>query len=238
MRRIVRALVKAGADVIKVATSGGVLSPGDKPHHAHFRDDELEVLATEAAAAGIKVMAHAQATDGIKAAIRAGFASIDHGIYLDDEAISMMFERGTFLVPTLVAVQGVIDAAEAGAQIPAASLGKAHAVREIHYASFRKAVEAGVKIAMGTDSGVTPHGENLRELALMERAGMSPSDVLVASTSRAAELLGWRDRLGTIEPGKLADMVVVEGDPLELATLADRIRAVYMDGRLVSGAVD
>ena len=237
MRRMVRTLVRLGADVIKVATSGGVLSPRDQPHHGHFRDEELAVLAEEAAAAGIRVMAHAQASDGIKAAIRAGFASVDHGVYLDDEAIEMMLEQGTFLVPTLVAVQGVIDAAEAGAQIPEASLAKAHAVRDIHRESFAKAVAAGVKIAMGTDSGVTAHGENLRELSLMAQGGMSPSDVLVATTSRAAELLGWEDRLGTIEPGKLADLVVIDGDPFELETLAERIRAVYMEGRLVSGAV-
>jgi imidazolonepropionase-like amidohydrolase len=238
MRRVVRTLIRAGADVIKVATSGGVLSPRDQPHHGHFRDEELAVLADEAAAAGVRVMAHAQASDGIKAAIRAGFASIDHGVYLDDEAIELMLERGTFLVPTLVAVQGVIDAAEAGAQIPAASLGKARAVRDIHFASFRSAVAAGVKIAMGTDSGVTPHGQNLRELPLMAEAGMSPSDVLVATTSRAAELLGWEDRLGTIEPGKIADVVILDGDPFELETLSERIQAVYKDGRLVSGAVN
>jgi imidazolonepropionase-like amidohydrolase len=236
MRRVVRTLVRHGADVIKVATSGGVLSPRDQPHHGHFRDEELAVLAQEAAAAGVKVMAHAQASDGIKAALRAGFASIDHGIYLDDEAIDMMLERGAFLVPTLVAVQGVIDAAAAGAQIPEASLAKAHHVRDVHRASFRKAVEAGVKVAMGTDSGVTPHGENLRELGLMADGGMSPADVLVATTSRAAELLGWDDRLGTIEPGKLADLVIVDGDPLDVATLGSRIRAVYLEGRLVSGS--
>src|SRR5688572_30596341 len=147
MRLKVRELVRMGADVIKVAVSGGVLSPRDKPTHAHFRQEELDVLVEEATAAGIWVMAHAQATPGIKNAIRAGIRSIDHGIYLDDEAIEMMLARGTWLVPTLVAPRGVIDAAEAGAAIPKASVEKAREVVETHKASFAKAVAAGVKVA-------------------------------------------------------------------------------------------
>jgi imidazolonepropionase-like amidohydrolase len=233
MRRKVREMIRSGADVIKVATSGGVLSPRDDPRHAHFRMDELEVLVSEAAAAGIWVMAHAQATDGIKNAIRAGIRSIEHGVYLDDEAISMMLEKGTFLVPTLVAPQGVISAAEAGAQIPEASLAKARDVVEIHRESFRKAVEAGVKVAMGTDSGVTPHGENLAELRLMVEGGLSPGQALVATSATAAELLGVQDELGSLEAGKRADLVIVEGDPFDLKTLPERIEAVYKDGAQV-----
>jgi len=234
MRAKVRQLVRMGADVIKVATSGGVLSPRDKPTHAHFRPSELEVLVEEATAAGIFVMAHAQATDGIKNAVRAGIRSIEHGIFLDDEAIDLMLERGTWLVPTLVAPQGVIDAAEAGARLSPEVLDKARSVVEVHRASFRRAVEAGVKIAMGTDSGVTPHGRNLRELALMADGGMAPRDVLRASTQGAARLLGVEDERGTLEPGKLADFVVVDGDPFDLATLPKRIGAVYLGGVLAS----
>jgi imidazolonepropionase-like amidohydrolase len=230
MRRKVRELIRMGADVIKVATSGGVLSPRDKPTHAHFRLEELQVLVEEANAAGIWVMAHAQATPGIKNAIRAGIRSIDHGIYLDDEAIEMMLARGTWLVPTLVAPRGVLDAADAGAAIPDASLAKAREVIDIHRASFAKAVEAGVKVAMGTDSGVTPHGNNLRELQLMVEGGMTPMQALVATTRSAAELMGLDDELGTLEPGKRADLVVVDGDPLELSTLDQRIEAVYKEG--------
>ena len=230
MRAKVRELIRMGADVIKVATSGGVLSPRDKPTHAHLRPTELEVLVEEATAAGIFVMAHAQAAPGIKNAIRAGIRSIDHGIYLDDEAIALMLERGTWLVPTLVAPRGVIDAADAGASIPEASVAKARDVVETHRASFAKAVEAGVKVAMGTDSGVTPHGNNLRELQLMVEGGMTPMQAIVATTRSAAELMGLEDELGTLEPGKRADMVVVDGDPLDVATLADRISAVYKDG--------
>lgn len=236
MRRKVRELIRSGADVIKVATSGGVLSPRDDPKHAHFRMDELEVLVEEAAAAGIWVMAHAQATDGIKNAIRAGIRSIEHGVYLDDEAVSMMVDKGTYLVPTLVAPQGVISAAEAGAQIPEASLAKAKAVVEIHRESFRKAVQAGVKVAMGTDSGVTPHGENLRELPLMVEGGMTPGEAIVATTATAAELMGVQDELGSLEPGKRADLVMVGGDPFDLKTLSERIDAVYKDGARVVGS--
>jgi imidazolonepropionase-like amidohydrolase len=230
MRHKVRELIRMGADVIKVATSGGVLSPRDKPTHAHFRLEELEALVEEATAAGIFVMAHAQATPGIKNAIRAGIRSIDHGIYLDDEAIQMMLDRGTWLVPTLVAPRGVIDAADAGASIPEASVAKAREVVDTHTASFAKAVAAGVKVAMGTDSGVTPHGQNLRELGLMVEGGMSPMQAIVATTRSAAELMGLESELGTLEPGKRADLVLVEGDPLEVATLSDRVTAVYQDG--------
>jgi imidazolonepropionase-like amidohydrolase len=230
MRHKVRELIRMGADVIKVATSGGVLSPRDKPTHAHFRLEELEALVEEATAAGIFVMAHAQATPGIKNAIRAGIRSIDHGIYLDDEAIQMMLDRGTWLVPTLVAPRGVIDAADAGASIPEASVAKAREVVDTHTASFAKAVAAGVKVAMGTDSGVTPHGQNLRELGLMVEGGMSPMQAIVATTRSAAELMGLASELGTLEPGKRADLVLVEGDPLEVATLSDRVTAVYQDG--------
>ena len=234
MRRKVRELIRAGADVIKVATSGGVLSPRDDPTHAHFRLAELQVLVEEAGAAGIGVMAHAQATAGIKNAIQAGIRSIEHGIYLDDQAIEMMLERGTYLVPTLIAPTGVLRAAETGAQIPEASLVKAREVIEVHRDSFSRAVAAGVKIAMGTDTGVTPHGENLAELALMVEGGMTPSQALVATTRTAAELMGLDDELGTLEPGKRADLVMVDGDPFEVAALPDRIVQVWKDGHRVA----
>jgi imidazolonepropionase-like amidohydrolase len=231
MRQKVRELLRMGADVIKVATSGGVLSPRDDPRHAHFRPDELAVLVEEATAAGVFVMAHAQGADGIKNAIRAGIRSIEHGIFLDDEAIALMLERGTWLVPTLVAPQGVVDAAEAGVAVPEASLKKAREVIEIHRDAFARAVAAGVRIAMGTDSAVTPHGENLRELSLMAAGGMTPSDVLVATTRSAAELCGVEAERGTIEPGKLADLVAVAGDAYVLDGLRERITGVWLGGR-------
>lgn len=235
MRRKVREFIRAGADVIKVATSGGVLSTRSDPRRAHFRPDELDVLVTEATAAGVFVMAHAQAAEGIKNAVRAGIRSIEHGVYLDDEGIELMLERGTWLVPTLVAGQGVLDLAAAGAPLPERTLEKARAGIEVHRDAFRRAVSAGVRIAMGTDSGVTPHGQNLRELALMVAGGMSPADVLEASTRSAAELMGVAADLGTLEVGKLADLVIVEGDPYTFEDLAGRVRQVWKAGTGVVG---
>jgi imidazolonepropionase-like amidohydrolase len=235
-RRKVRELVRAGAEVIKIATSGGVLSPRDKPQQPSFALEEIEAIVTEARAAGLWVMSHAQSTEGIKNAVRAGVRSIEHGIYLDEEAIALMLEHGAYLVPTLVAPMGVIRAAEAGAGVPEVAVQKAREVVDAHRDSFRRAVEAGVKIAMGTDSGVTPHGENLDELQLMANGGMSPEDVLVATTRTAAELMGLGRELGTIEPRKRADLVVVSGDPFDFRDLAQRIERVYQDGRLVAEA--
>ncbi len=237
MRRKVRELVRAGAGVIKVCTSGGVLSPRDDPQHAHFTADELEMLVAEATAANRFVMAHAQATQGIKNAVRAGIRSIEHGIWLDDEAISMMLDRGTYLVPTLIAPRGVLEAADRGIDIPDVILDKARAVIDDHRASIARAIEAGVRIAMGTDSGVTPHGRNLEELEQMAELGMGPNAVLASSTSVAAELMGLDDELGTLEAGKRADLVLFggqDGADIDLTGLKDRVEAVYQDGRLVS----
>ena len=230
VRRKVRELHRAGADVIKVATSGGVLSARDDPRHAHFRPAELEALVEEATAAGMFVMAHAQGADGIKNAVRAGIRSIDHGIYLDDEAIELMRARGTWFVPTLVAPQGVLDAVDAGISLPAAVIDKARMVVDIHKAAFRHAVEAGVRIAMDTDSGVTPHGHNLRELELMADGGMAPGAVLEATTRSAAQLMGIDADLGTIAEGKIADLVVIGGDPYDFRRLGDRVEQVWKAG--------
>ena len=234
VRRKVRELHRAGADVIKVATSGGVLSPRDDPRRAHFRPAELDALVEEATAAGMFVMAHAQGADGIKNAVRAGIRSIDHGIYLDDEAIELMLARGTWFVPTLVAPQGVLDAVDAGVSLPPAVVDKARMVIDIHRAAFRRAVEAGVRIAMGTDSGVTPHGRNLRELQLMAEGGMAPAAVLEATTRSAAQLMGVEDDLGTIAEGKLADLAIVAGDPYDFTDLGNRVEQVWQEGRHVA----
>jgi imidazolonepropionase-like amidohydrolase len=235
MRRKVRELHRMGAEVVKVATTGGVLSPRDDPRHAHFRPDELEVLVAEATAAGMFVMAHAQGAEGIKNAVRAGVRSIEHGVFLDDEGIELMLEQGTWLVPTLLAPQGVVDAIEAGASLPPAIEEKARSAVEIHRTAVARAVEAGVHIAMGTDSGVTPHGQNLRELELMVDCGMTPAAALEATTRSAAELMGLDADLGTIETGKLADLVVLEGDPYDLAGYGERVSAVWQAGRQVIG---
>lgn len=235
MRRKVRELVRGGAGCIKVATSGGVLSPSDDPRHAHFGREELEVLVAEANAAGIHVMAHAQATTGIRNAVEAGIRSIEHGIYLDEATIARMIERGTWLVPTLLAPQGVVRAAERGVPIPEASLAKAKDVIEAHRASVKMAIAAGVPIAFGTDCPVSPHGTNLDEFAEMAALGMSPAQVLVAATSGAAHLLGWNSKVGRLAPGFEADLVVIDGDPFDFTDLRSRITGVYRSGELVGG---
>ena len=145
--------------------------------------------------------------------------------------VELMLQRGTWFVPTLVAPQGVLDAVDAGVSLPPVVVDKARMVIDIHRAAFRRAVEAGVRIAMGTDSGVTPHGRNLRELQLMADGGMAPGAVLEATTRSAAELLGVDDDLGTIAEGKLADLVVVAGDPYDFTDLADRVEQVWQTGR-------
>jgi imidazolonepropionase-like amidohydrolase len=235
VRKRVREIIRAGANVIKVHTSGGVLSPRDSPKHAQFRPDELDALMAEAAAAGLPVMAHAQATDGIKNAIRAGVRSIEHGIYLDDEAIDMMLSSGTWLVPTLIAPHAVVNEVNAGSQLPEGVVAKAREVMAAHAAAFERAVAAGVKVAMGTDSGVGPHGTNLDELPLMAAGGMTPAQVLTATTRSAAELLQLADETGTLRPGLRADIVVLRGDPFDLQNLKSNIRAVYSAGHRVRG---
>jgi imidazolonepropionase-like amidohydrolase len=227
---VARELLRAGADVLKVCTTGGVLSPRDDPRHSQFTPEELDVLVTEARMQGVHVMAHAQGAEGIKNAVRAGIRSIEHGIYLDDEAIELMLANGTWLVPTLVAPVNVIRAAAAGASLPAAVVRKAEEVVGVHTDSVRRAVAAGVRIAMGTDSGVGPHGTNLEELPLMAACGMTPAQVLAATTSSAAELLGLDAELGRLAPGYRADVVVVDGDALDLPALADNVREVWQDG--------
>jgi imidazolonepropionase-like amidohydrolase len=230
MRRVARQLLRAGAEVLKVCTTGGVLSPRDDPRHSQFTPEELDVLVTEARMQGRAVMAHAQGTEGIKNAVRAGIRSIEHGIYLDDEAIELMLARGTWLVPTLVAPVNVVRGAAAGASLPDAVVRKAEEVITAHSDSVRRAVAAGVKIAMGTDSGVGPHGSNLEELPLMAACGMTPGQVLAATTSSAAELLGYGAELGRIAPGYRADLVVLGGDCFDLAGLGGNVREVWQDG--------
>jgi imidazolonepropionase-like amidohydrolase len=230
VRARTREILRAGADQIKIASSGGVLSPTSDPRLAQFLPDEIEEIVGVARAAGTYVMAHAQSTAGIKNALRAGVRSIEHGVYLDDEAIDLMLGNDVWLVPTLMAPVGVLDAIERGEQVPDRVIQKAHEVADAHAESFRKAVSAGVRVAMGTDTGVTPHGENLRELALMSDAGMSPVAVLQATTVEAARLMGPDDDLGSLQVGKRADVVAIAGDVLSFGDLAERIHQVWKDG--------
>jgi imidazolonepropionase-like amidohydrolase len=215
VRRASREVLRAGADQIKIMTSGGVLSPNDEPGATGFSPEEITAVVYEAHASGKTVMSHAQATQGIKNAVLAGVESIEHGIYLDEETCAEMKKRGTYLVATLIAPLWVLRRAEKDpSSIPPYALRKAKEVVEVHRRSFRMAVEKGVKIAMGTDTGVGPHGTNAEEIAVMVENGMSPMQAIVATTKTAAECARVDKLVGTIEPGKRADLVGVRGDPL------------------------
>ncbi|MCP4362750.1 MAG: amidohydrolase family protein [Chloroflexi bacterium] len=241
VRKKVRQILRAGAEIIKVCATGGVLSPTDHPEFTQFSQDELEVMVQEAAfRKGIKVMAHAQGAEGIKNAVRAGIHSIEHGIFVDDEAIELMLEKGTFLVPTLLAPLAVLEIAEATGSMPEWGVQKSREVIEIHSENIGKAFQAGVNIAMGTDAGVMKHGTNLRELGLMCNVGMSPMETIVATTKTAAECLGWQDRVGTLESGKLADLIITKTNPLaDIRSLenVDNIGLVMLDGRIVKNII-
>jgi imidazolonepropionase-like amidohydrolase len=230
--RKVREMIRAGADVIKIASSGGFLSPSDDPRQPNFSQEECDVIVRTAADLGRSVMAHAHGAEGIKRAVRAGVRSIDHGTFLDDECIELMRERGTWLVPTLTAGDTTDELAE-NEKIPEAVREKLRSLGRPELEAFRRAAEAGVKVALGTDCPVAPHGTNLRELELMAANGFTPEQALVAATSSAAELMGLGEELGTLEPGKRADVVVVAGDPFAFADLKDRVEQVWKDGARV-----
>jgi imidazolonepropionase-like amidohydrolase len=236
VRKTVREVLRAGADVVKVHATGGVLSPTDHPEFTQFSVEELKVMVEEANfRRGIKVMAHAQGSEGIKNAIKAGIHSIEHGIYLDDECIELMLKYGTYLVPTLLAPVAVLELAEK-AGMPEYGIRKAKEAIDAHRESIAKAYRAGVKIAMGTDAGVMAHGTNLRELHLMTEIGMTPMEAIVATTKVAAECMGWEDKVGTLEVGKLADVVITKTNPLsDIRSLEDNsnIRVVVKDGVVV-----
>ncbi|CAM3688858.1 amidohydrolase family protein [Kibdelosporangium persicum] len=235
VRRKAREILRAGADMLKVAASGGVLSARDDPHHAQFRADELRELVSEAAAADTYVMAHAHSAAGIKAAVRAGARSIEHGVFLDDECLELMVDSGTYLVPTLSAAPRLVEAAACGAAFPDGVVAQAVEVVAAHRDAFTRALQAGVRVAMGTDSGVGPHGHNLDELHMMSEAGMPHPAVLRSATIDAARLLGVADVVGEIAPGKRADLVVVANSPVDFEKLSENIVAVYQAGRLVHG---
>lgn len=235
VRRASREVLRAGADQIKVHTSGGVMSPSDEPGATGFSPDEIAAIVYEARAAGKTVMAHAQATQGIKNAVLGGIHSIEHGIYLDEEVIEEMRRRGTWFVPTLVAPLWVVRRAEQDpTSVPPYALRKARDVMGDHQASFRLAVERGVKIAMGTDTGVGPHGTNAEELERMVEGGMTPMQAIVATTRSAAECARIAQLTGTLEVGKRADVLGVTGDPLsDIRVLQDKAKLalIIKDGK-------
>jgi len=223
----VRYQIKHGAQVIKTCATAGVLSLEGPVGAQQYTYEELKAMVDEAARHGIKVAAHAHGTDGIKAAVRAGVASIEHGSQLDDEAVALMKERGTWLVPTSYLVDRINLAV-----LPPLVRQKAETILPIARQSLRKAITGGVKIAFGTDAGVYPHGENAKEFAVYVKLGMTTIDALRSGTINAASLLGVTDR-GAIEAGKLADLVAVPGDPLRDITAMERVSWVMLGGKVV-----
>jgi imidazolonepropionase-like amidohydrolase len=211
--KAVRYQIKHGADVIKTCATGGVMSEGDAVGIQQYTDEELKALVDEAHHDGRKVAAHAHGAEGIKAALRAGVDSIEHGSMLDDEAIRLFKEKGAFLVPTLMAPESVEALAKSGV-LKGQRAEKALTMAPLARVNIAKAIAAGVKIALGTDSGVFPHGKNAHEFELLVALGMTPMDAILAGTRNGAELLGLDKEIGTIEPGKIADLVGVDGDPL------------------------
>jgi imidazolonepropionase-like amidohydrolase len=215
IRAAVRYQIKYGADVIKTCATGGVLSEGDAVGATQYSFEELKALVEEAGKLERKVAAHAHGTEGIKLAVRAGVASIEHGSFLDEEGARLMKERGTFLVPTISASEAVERAAKSGV-LKGLRAEKALAASAAMRRGIRIAVANKVRIALGTDAGVVPHGTNAHEFVLMvEWGGMEPMEAILAGTRNASQLLGWDKHLGTLETGKWADVVAVEGDPLK-----------------------
>jgi imidazolonepropionase-like amidohydrolase len=226
MRLRVREVIRAGADWIKLCTSGGVLSPNDDPHHATLTVEEIRAAVETGAMQGRSVMAHAQATAGIRNALVAGVKTIEHGIWLDDDCCELMLDGGRALVPTLVAPLWVIRHADAG-RMPAWATVKAKAVFEDHKRSFQRALEAGVTIAFGTDTGVGPHGSNGEEFLVMHELGMDPLTCIRSATTVAARTIG-HPGVGTLAPGSWGDVIGVPGDPLESLELVARAENVHL----------
>jgi len=229
VREAVRYTVKHGADVIKICATGGVLSPTDSVGVQQYTEEEMRAVVLAAHMMERRVAAHAHGLAGIKAAVRAGVTSIEHGSILDDEAVRLMKERGTYLVPTLMAGEAVERLARQN-RLPPAIAAKALAIAPRMRESFRRAVNGGVKIALGTDAGVFAHGTNGHEFTLMAQFGMSPMQAIVAGTSTAAALLGLEQEIGVIAAGRRADLVAVRGNPLQNIALLENVEFVMKAG--------
>ncbi len=233
-RRTVRDFRRRGVDLIKIMPSGGVLSIGDDPNQQLMADDEMKAVVETAHALGMKVAAHAHGLGAIKHAIALGVDSIEHGSFTDVESHAMFKAHGTYLVPTLLIGERVLEVAKAHPeQLPPGSATKALAVVPVMQANFSKAYRAGVNIAFGTDESLVPHGENAREFALMVKGGMTPIDAIMAATHNAADLIGDTADIGAIKPGSYADIIAVAGDPLADITELERVRFVMKGGVLV-----
>jgi imidazolonepropionase-like amidohydrolase len=229
-RYAVRLMHKYGADVIKVCATGGVLSLTDDVDTPQLTQEELNALVDEAHALRRKAGAHAHGNEGAKRAIRAGIDSIEHGSFMDDEALDMMKQRGTYLVPTLIAAESLREMIEKGLYLPPAIVAKTKAALAARSQMFQHAVAKGVKIGFGTDAAVYPHGHNAEEFHLMVDLGMKPIDALRSAASADAELLGLADKIGTLEANKIADVVAVPGNPVDNIRQTEHVLFVMKEG--------
>jgi imidazolonepropionase-like amidohydrolase len=231
VQKKVREIVKFGASAIKVCATGGVLSRGTDPQTSQVTQEELRMIVSEARRLGRTVAAHAHGGEGIVWAAEAGVDSIEHGSYLDERGIAAMKKHGTYLVPTLYLMDWFLENA-ATAGFPEWGVRKAHEVLPVARKNFARAVREGVRVAFGTDSAVFPHGLNAKEFAVYVKLGMTPLAAIQSATINSADLLKWSDKVGTLEPGKWADLIAVEGDPLADITELERVRFVMKGGRV------
>ena len=227
-----REIIKYGADVIKICATGGVLSKGDDPNVAQFTLEEMKAIVADAHRLGRKVAAHTHGAQGVIWASEAGVDSVEHGHLMNDEAIATLKKNGTYLVPTLYLMDWQRENA-AQANLPDFAKRKMEMVSEMGKMNAKKAFAAGVKIGFGTDAAVYPHGLNAHEFAVYVKLGMTPLQAIQTATINDADLLGWSDKVGTIEPGKWADIVAVDGDPLADVTTLERVKFVMKGGEVV-----
>lgn len=227
-----REIIKYGADLIKICATGGVLSKGDNPQHSQYTLDEMKAIVTDAHRLGRKVAAHAHGAEGIRWASMAGVDSIEHGSYIDDAAITEMKKNGTYLVPTLYLADWFFENAEK-IGTPPDLIAKGKEVMPAARKNVARAFAAGVKVGFGTDAAVYPHGLNAHEFAVMVKLGLTPLQAIQSATINDADLLGWSDKIGTIEPGKWADIIAVDGDPLADVTTLERVKFVMKGGEVV-----
>jgi imidazolonepropionase-like amidohydrolase len=225
----VREVIKYGADVIKICATGGVLSKGDNPQASQYTLEEMRAIAADAHRLGRKVAAHAHGKQGIIWASEAGIDSIEHGSYIDDEAIAVLKKNGTYLVPTSY-LNVWLDENMEKIGLPEFYANKQRTIGPISVKNMAHAMTSGVKVAFGTDAAVYPHGLNARQLAQYVQMGLTPAQALQTATVNAADLLGWSDRVGSIEPGKWADIIAVDGDPLQNIATTEHVKFVMKSG--------